>query len=248
MPGESEDNAFDEQLQFEIAEPVAGTAGNAPAQICAICKRPITATYFALKHIVLCPACCKLAQAPPAGSKSNRFLKALLFGIGAAILGTIIWFAVREVAHVQVGLVAVAVGFLIGKAVHRGSGGRGGRGYQIMALVLTYCCIAGNYLPDVLKGLADASHKAHPAAVATSKHHTPVQLAVATVELVVILVAITLAAPILIGFSNPISLFIQGIALWEAWKFNKPRVLPITGPYTLGPVSGGPPIMPMVRS
>jgi len=55
--------------------------------------------------------------------------------------------------------VAVLVGVMVGKAVRKGSGGRGGRGYQVLAVVLTYCCIAANYVPDVIQGIAEAAHR-----------------------------------------------------------------------------------------
>jgi hypothetical protein len=39
------------------------------------------------------------------------------------------------------------------------------------------------------------------------------------------------ATPILVGIQRPISLFILGIALYEAWKLNEKAELRITGPY-----------------
>jgi len=46
-----------------------------------------------------------------------------------------------------------------------------------------------------------------------------------------------LAAPFLAGAQNLIGLLIIGFALWEAWKFNARRQVPISGPYQIGPTT-----------
>ncbi len=125
-----------------------------------------------------------------------------------------VWFAIRRFAHLQIGLVAIAVGYMIGKAVRKGSGGRGGRGYQVLAVVLTYCCIAANYMPDVLEALMDSAHNS-----------------TAPAELIVFAFGYSLALPFLSGAQNFIGLLIIGFALWQAWKLTARRRLPITGPY-----------------
>ena len=56
----------------------------------------------------------------------------------------------------------------------------------------------------------------------------------AVAALVVFAFAISLAAPFLAGIQNVIGLLIIGFALWEAWRINAYRKLPITGPYELG--------------
>ncbi len=249
MPNEFQPIDSDEQLQFETAEPVSSDA-TVEATSCSICHRPIVSQYYALRQMVLCPTCRALAEAPPAGTASSRALKATLYGVGAAVLGSIIWAVIRLGAHVQIGLVAVLVGFMVGKAVRKGSGGRGGRGYQVLAVALTYFCIAGNYVPDVLQGLRDAYQKHHPAAVSSTatgkKPISPGKAAIGLVVLVVGVGAISLTAPVLIGISNPISLLIQGIAIWEAWKLTKRFVPPITGPYQLNTVGEAPSLPPPI--
>ena len=51
---------------------------------------------------------------------------------------------------------------------------------------------------------------------------------------IAVIVAFILSVPILIGFSNPISLLIVGFALWEAFKLNRKVNLVITGPHNIG--------------
>jgi hypothetical protein len=141
-----------DDLQFSRVE--SGDSNSsvvAPGQSCAACGKPIVSTYYALEDKVLCPACCAQVNAPLVGSKLGRFVKATFLGVGAGLVGAVIWFAIRRVAHIEVGLVAILVGFMVGKAVRVGSGGRGGRGYQVLAVLITYCCIAANYMPDIVE-------------------------------------------------------------------------------------------------
>ena len=49
----------------------------------------------------------------------------------------------------EIGLIAIQVGFLVGGAVRAGSEGRGGRGYQVLAVLLIYISICANYMPDI---------------------------------------------------------------------------------------------------
>lgn len=148
-----------DELQFLTAEPAAA-GGAGTGQKCVVCQQPISATYYALHDKILCPTCRELVAAPPAGSRLLRLAKATAFGLAAGLLGSILWFAVRRICQLEIGLIAILVGFMVGKAVRKGSGERGGRGYQLLAVVLTYCCITANYMPDVFAGLLEAVKKA----------------------------------------------------------------------------------------
>lgn len=246
-----------DDLQFATAEAV-GASSVPEAHACVLCQQPITSTYFALGDHLLCPACSEKAQAPPTGSSFGRAIKASLLGLGAGLIGALIWFAIRRVAHLEIGLVAILVGFMVGKAVRFGSGGRGGLAYQILAVALTYGCIAVNYMPDVLEavfaGAADARAVAAnapadpaavagnaageqplPAAVAPPVEVSTGEMLVAVATLLVLAFGIAMAAPFLAGMENLIGLLIIGFALWEAWKFNARRPLPISGPFQLAP-------------
>jgi len=149
------------ELQFEVAELDVPDAPAAAAQprTCVGCRRPIVGTYYAIGDKLVCPSCRAQVDAAPPGPRVGRVLKATAMGLGAGLLGALIWYAVRAAAHMEIGLVAVLVGVMVGKAIRKGSGGRGGRGYQVLAVVLTYCCIAANYVPDVIEGIAQVAHK-----------------------------------------------------------------------------------------
>ena len=260
MSSDSTDN-----LQFTTPEPIGSPtlASRAAVQRCAGCGNAITSTYFAVRDKPVCPQCVEKFNVAPPGLALIRFLKAALFGLGAGILGALIWFAVRRIAHAEIGLVAVVVGFLVGKAVRKGSGGRGGLAFQIMAVILTYCCICANYVPDVIEGLissahdhrtqndstptrnngwkSSSSHNVTPANDSDEPSASRPSVIAKTFAIILVLViafGIALAAPVLAGTNNAIGLLIIGFALWEAWKFNRPSRLAITGPYQLG--SSGP--------
>ena len=245
-----------DDLQFNTAEPasvVVEVGGG--GQNCVACKQPITDEYYALQDMTLCPNCCAQVLAPPAGNSAIRVIAATLMGLGAGLVGALIWFVVRRVANMELGLVALVVGYFVGKAVRKGSGNRGGLGYQILAVVLTYCCIAANYMPDIVerilvlrneaavakaaKGNPPAGAVVNPAAGGNRKAG---KLEIGVAERIELYARIGIFAfrkaliiPFRGGAQNIIGLLIIGFALWEAWKFNAYRQLPISGPYRLGP-------------
>jgi hypothetical protein len=76
------------------------------------------------------------------GSRVGRGLKAFVFGTIGAVLGAILYYAIIRITGWNIGLVAVVVGLMIGGAVKAGSGNRGGRFYQFLAVFLTYSAMA----------------------------------------------------------------------------------------------------------
>jgi len=90
-------------------------------------------------------------------------------GLVAAIAGSLLYFAVAAITGREFGLVAIAVGFMVGKAVRRGSRGRGGWAYQTLAIALTYLAIVSTYVPLIAKefgkggGKSISAHSTAPA-------------------------------------------------------------------------------------
>lgn len=223
----------DAPLQFERAE---FTEPRAAAQ-CTSCQRAITDTYFEVNGHLLCPSCREQVEASlTGGSKSGRFFRALGLGAGAAAAGALLYFGVSAATGYNLGLIAVAVGWLVGAAVRKGSDGRGGAFYQLLAVGLTYLSICASLAPDLYEGLstppaAEAVAEGEPAEESSSLHEASV-----AVRVIVAGIA-SLAAPVLVGFESPISLLIYGFALWEAWRRNTRPVLKIDGPFQLAPVA-----------
>jgi len=129
----------DAELQFDQAE-MTTPASSGPS--CDGCKRPITDAYYEINRKIVCSSCRQQIEASfQGGSGLARFLKAAFFGFGAALVGAAIYYGVARVSGLNIGLVAILVGFMVGGAVRKGSGNRGGMLYQLLALFLTYVAI-----------------------------------------------------------------------------------------------------------
>lgn len=137
-----EDEGADDEgaeLQFDQAE-MTTPASSGPS--CDACKRPITDTYYEINRKILCSSCRERIEASfQGGSGLARFLKASLFGFGAALVGAAIYYTCVRVTGSNFGLVAILVGFMIGWSVRKGTGNRGGLLYQFLALFMTYFAI-----------------------------------------------------------------------------------------------------------
>ena len=81
-------------------------------------------------------------------------------GLGAGIVGAIIYYSVIAIAHVEIGIVAILIGYMVGAAVRKGARGGGGRRYQILAVALTYFSVGLAYSPLAFKGFAEGRAKA----------------------------------------------------------------------------------------
>jgi len=172
------------------------------------------------------------------------FLKALGAGFAAAAAGSLVWFLIAKFAHLELGIIAIAVGFAVGCAVRWGTGGRGGWLYQLLAIALTYLSIVTSYMPDIAEGLVhgsrdddgsvtQAAQSDRSSEAAAPERHAPQSVSQLPASLWVLVFVLACAAPFLTGTSNFMGWIIIGIALYEAWKINKRAVALITGPYVV---------------
>ena len=110
-------------------------------------------------------------QAPPvlAGEAVGRplhttegpFLRALLFGIVAAFAGAI-GYAVVSLSGFMVSIVAIAMAWLIAKAMMTASNGIGGQRYQVAAVILTYFSVSlGELLAPLWRAHGEGMPIAH---------------------------------------------------------------------------------------
>jgi hypothetical protein len=248
-PASSSSLQFD---QAEFVEPKSATI------TCSICKKPIQTSYYHINRLVACGPCKERIEASGVGRASMAgFGKSVLFGTGAAIAGAVIWYAVRELTGLDLGLIGIAVGLMVGVAVRKGSRGWGGWQYQTLAIVLTYLSIASTYVPPLLKAMQ--SHRQRSAEQATSEtpstsgdqaensddpqpqHKSALAGLPKPLRVVAsfgFLLAIACAIPFLAGAQNILGLVIIGIALFQAWKINRRVPLEITGPYKIAPTPG----------
>lgn len=163
------------------------------------------------------------------------FMRGLLFGAGAAVLGLILYSAVGIITGYEIGFVSLAVGYIVGKGVVMGSRGRTGRRYQIVAALLTYFSVSVATVPigivyliknpdaQTAQETPSTTTTTPPAAESTSEEPAqPVNWALAIGTLFLI----GLASPFLQLTELPgglISLFILGIGVHLAWKITGDR-------------------------
>jgi len=245
-------------LQFERAD--FDSAATAPA--CAVCHAPLAGSYFELDGAMSCEACAsaaRLAANAPLGP--SAVFRALAFGTAAALAGTALWFAVAKLTGFEVGLISIVIGMLVGRAVLRGSRGRGGPLFQLIAVVLTYGSITLAYVPDVVQTLLTAEEPAQQASAAAAPSGptadgqpvaapadaepvaatseadaaptSTVGMVAALGGLFLLCFAIAAAAPFLAGFENIIGILIIAFGLYEAWKINRRAAPVVVGPLEL---------------
>ncbi len=231
-------------MQFDKVEQVEPAA----PPVCATCRRTLD-EYFERGGNIICATC---AATLKAGKGSKAFFKALLLGAGAAALGTLIWLAILMATKMELGLVAIAIGLLVGFAVRRGAGGGAGWKYQALAMVLTYMSITFSYVPMVLKGINDSVSGDQASAAATAEgaaaqdkpvgaggaggapapvaDKPPASTGIQILAWLLIF-GLAMVLPFLAGAENFMGWIIIGIALYEAWKIN--RRVPLSGPFRL---------------
>jgi hypothetical protein len=172
------------------------------------------------------------------------FVKASIFGVVAAILGAVLYYAVIAITNFEIGLLAIAIGYMVGFAVRKGAGG-GGRRFQVIAVLLTYWAVGLAYVPLVFRDAAASRREQQQAeqagAVKTAERtedkeggrDVSVPLAVA------LLGGFSLALPVLavIG-SLPTGLISAAIIVFgmqQAWRMTRAPQLVMTGPYRIAP-------------
>ena len=215
--------------QFTTAE----YATNSPASNCAVCKKPISGAYFKIRGAPVCAGCTEKIRAQIPRDSHAAFVRALLFGIGGAVIGFALYVAFALATGLIIGYVSLAVGYIVGKAMHLGSGGMGGRRYQVVAVLLTYFAVSLSAVPIAIQQ-SRAHHAQEQAAATPAPRAAPVNLGRA----VAVLTLIGIASPIL-DLQDPvhglIGLVILFVGLRFAWKFTAAQTVSISGPFTAAP-------------
>jgi len=129
--------------------PQFGTAEYAPGgDVCKLCQMPIGASYYRLNDAMVCPSCAEKLQRERRQDTHAAFVRAITAGIGAAIAGLIGYALLAILLQGWViSYMSFAVGWLVGIAMMKASGGVGGRRYQIAAVLLTYAAVSMAAIP-----------------------------------------------------------------------------------------------------
>jgi len=242
--------------QFKTAE----YPGQPGSDRCKFCNQTLAGSYFRVNKVMACAACAEQVKLKIPKDNHAAFTRGLLFGVGGAILGLILYAVFGIVTGLMVGYVSLAVGWIVGKAMMMGSGGIGGRRYQIAAVVLTYAAVSMAAVP-IYMAQASKAHKATsaiqtgsvPNSVEQSSGNVapapepnppagkrPANLGAALVTLALV----GLASPFLElrdPFHGLIGLVILFVGMQFAWKITQGIALQIFGPFKLSTPPAGQP-------
>ena len=235
-----------EALQFDQA--IAGASAEKPAVTCAACRAQIETEYFDVNGHSVCGRCRAIAASAAETPRGIAPLAtAAAYGLGAGILGAIVYYAVIAIANLEIGIVAILIGYMVGYAVRAGARGRGALRFQVLAVCLTYGSIALAYTPIAIKEMA-AGRKA-PSASATSSSDaaaadTDLEEAAPSAGRMLLfagaLAGFIAALPILVVVgsfpSGLISALIMFFGMRQAWRMTGPPRMQILGPYRVGAV------------
>jgi hypothetical protein len=139
----SDQNPSEPTPQFGTAEYVEQPGG----EQCRTCEQPISDSFYRINGAMTCTTCAEKAVGRLPKDSHKAFVRAILFGVGAAFLGLVLYSVVGIVTGLAIGYVSLAVGYIVGKAMMMGSWGIGGRRYQVAAAAFTYAAVSLSAIP-----------------------------------------------------------------------------------------------------
>ena len=222
-----EEKASNAVPQFATAE----YSGQPGAALCKSCGKSLAGAYYRVNGVPVCGNCTqRLKDQMPVDSHAV-FARGTLFGVGGAILGLALYVGFALATGWIVGFVSLAVGYIVGKAIMIGSGGVGGRRYQVAAVLLTYIAVSMAAVPIAVsqqmkqRSAQQRAQTSDPAIAAEPKMRP--------LKAFGVLAIIGLASPFL-DLSNPahgvIGLIILFVGIRIAWRLTAGKVIDITGP------------------
>lgn len=213
--------------QFATAE----YASNHPSVTCAACRQPVNGSYFKIKGAPVCAGCTQKIRAQMPRDSHGAFARALVSGIAGALVGLALYVIFAVATGLIIGWVSLAVGFIVGKAMRIGSGGVGGRRYQIVAVLLTYFAVSMSAVPIAIEQARHDRQGQAQSVPATAQPRPQGISGRAIAELAMV----GIASPIL-ELRDPvqglIGLIILFVGIRFAWRFTAAPTLNISGPHT----------------
>jgi hypothetical protein len=222
-----------------------------PPDSCRFCQRGLAGEYFRIAGHMACSTCAQNASSLVPPDTHKAYSKALLYGAAAAVAGCIGYALFGILTGIALGWAAIGVGWLVGKAMRTGSGGLGGRRYQVTAALLTYAAVAIAFVPMALHDMdrerqghaasenaaqhTDAQQAAHAEQKASRETGKPASSEPGMLLSIVILLGIGLISPFLqfsgsVG-SGLLNLFILFLGVRMAWQMSASGRLTVEGPY-----------------
>lgn len=205
------DANMDTELQFDQVQRTAGSS-------CTSCQGALLGSYFQANGHTLCATCADNLRNIFADKTGGfgRLVKATALGIGGGLAGGAVYTAVLAIAQINAALVTILIGWLAGKGVSKGCGGRGGVGYQILAVLITYLAIGFSAtLAEVLT--SDVAQGSFFSAA-------------------FICIFGAIAGGFLMATTSILGGIITFFGLLQAWQSNKAVQVEVTGPHALATV------------
>lgn len=205
----------DDELDFERAQ---FEDPDAASMSCAVCEQAIAGRHYSVNGQAVCEGCLVVVRQGQEGS----LVKALSLGVVAGAVGVLICLGIWAWV-IDLALVTIVIGILVGMAVRRGGGGRG-RGsvmYRVMAVAITYGAMCSVHVPVLADAMVQGVNQSAAEQVAEA---TAIVYLVAGVMSLVIPFSMMMEVQIL-------GLIIFAVGLWEAWRFSAAPTLLVEGPF-----------------
>lgn len=160
-------------------------------------------------NIIVCSNCATtIEETLRAETQDANLVGAVFWGLGAAVVSCLLWYAIVIMTNYEVGIVAVAVGWLIAQAIVMGAGHKRGVALQVLAVLITVLAMAFSEYLIVRHFFVEALAKEVEADV---PYILPLGVTLG-------LIRAGIAA-------NPLTLLFWGIAVWEAYAIPAERTL-----------------------
>jgi len=198
---------------------------------CKSCGKSITGASYRVNGVLVCGNCVQRIKDQMPVDSHTAFVRGICFGVGGAILGLALYVGFALATGWIVGFISLAVGYIVGKAIVFGSGGIGGRRYQVAAVLLTYIAVSMAAVPIAIsqqmkqKSAQQQTHESDSATADKAK--------ASPLKVLGVLTAIGLASPFL-DLANPahgvIGLIILFVGIRIAWRLTAAKAVNIAGP------------------
>lgn len=233
--------------------------------VCSRCRGTMRREYYQVDSAPTCGPCAEIARRDGSGAPgAGVTIRAALLGLGAAVVGAIVYYGVIALTGFEIGIVAILCGFIVGWGVRKGAAGRGARRLQVMAVALTYLSVGLAYSPLAFgsafggearqarilapgdgavtgaqgPATSGAGGESAPAEGAGTPSSTQVQGPIGIVRGVGILLFLILALPVIsiVGTlpGGLISAAIIFFGMQQAWRMTGRRDAEISGPFAVG--------------
>jgi len=216
--------------QFATAEYSSKSAEST----CKSCGGAISGMLYRVNGAATCSNCTQRIKEQRPEDSHAAFVRGITFGVGAAILGLGVYVGFALATGLMVGYVSLAVGYIVAKAIVMGSGGIGGRRYQVAAVLLTYSAVSLSAVPIAISLHMKQKQAQQQAQVVSPTAATAPKMSPA--KALGLLTLLGLASPFL-ALSDPahglIGLVILFVGLRIAWKITGRPPVNIVGPITV---------------